>query len=94
MQLNKNKKGSENIKEDVERRVKDLEGSVGNLENEILQSLDQLLLPKIEADTKNQINESVGKIKDEFNKHMRDDFKDKEKRLLQLEGVTEDMRNA
>ena len=71
-----------------------MEGSVGNLENEILDSMNSLLLPKIEADTKTLINDSLTRISDEFNKQMRDDFKEKEKRLLQLEGLSEDMRTA
>lgn len=34
------------------------------------------------------------KIKEEFNKQMSNDFKEKEKRMLQQEGLTDDIRNA
>ena len=36
LSINKNKKIAENLKEDVERRIKDIERQVGKQENEIL----------------------------------------------------------
>jgi hypothetical protein len=51
-------------------------------------------VPKIENDIKSKINEANHKVREDFSKQMKDDFREKEKRILSLEGMVEDLRTA
>ena len=83
---NKQKRSLESLKEDSNTKIRDIRAQLDSFETGLLDSFEQELIPKVGRDTKIAIEEHQERLREEFNKRISEDFKDKERRLMYLEG--------